>query len=98
MAKRVKVEWLFQEALAMGKPIITTDIPGWRETVEENKNGYLVKPKDTKSLEEGMKKFLSLTTEERQNMGRYGRQKAEREFDICDVVKTYHKITSKVMV
>ena len=38
------------------------------------------------------------STEERQNMGRYGRQKAEREFDICDVVKTYHKITSKVMV
>ena len=89
---------VLMEALAMGKPIITTDIPGCRETVEENKNGYLVKPKDTKSLEEGMKKFLSLTTEERQNMGRYGRQKAEREFDICDVVKTYHKITSKVMV
>ena len=89
---------VLMEALAMGKPIITTDIPGCRETVEEGKNGYLVKPKDAKSLEQGMKKFLALTIEERQNMGRNGRQKAEREFDICDVVKTYHKITSKVMV
>ena len=88
---------VLMEALAMGKPIITTDIPGCRETVEEGKNGYLVKPKDAKSLEQGMKKFLALTMEERQNMGRNGRQKAEREFDILIVIGRYREITNNVI-
>ena len=89
---------VLMEALAMGKPIITTDIPGCRETVDIGKNGFLVKPKDTKSLMEAIIKFLALTEDKKYAMGLYSREKAEREFDICDVVKTYHKITSKVMV
>lgn len=81
------------EALAMGKPIITSDIPGCRETVENGRNGYLVPPRDVEGLVEAIRRFLSLSVEEREAMGRYGREKAEREFDIKNVIAVYRKIT-----
>jgi len=85
---------VLMEALAMGKPIITTDIPGCRETVVEGKNGFLVRPKDTEALIGAVRNFLVLTDEERRNMGKYSRRKAEKEFDIADVVKVYEEITA----
>lgn len=80
------------EALAMGKPIITTDIAGCRETVDEGKNGFLCKPKDTLSLVEAIEKFLTLTLEEKKNMGLYSRQKAEAQFNMEDVKQVYEDI------
>lgn len=38
------------EAMAMGKPVVTTDVAGCREVVEEGGNGFLVKPRDAESL------------------------------------------------
>ena len=81
------------EALAMGKPIITSDIPGCRETVEEGRNGYLVPPRNIEALANAVRSFLSLTLEERRFMGRYGRMKAEREFDVNNVIAVYRRIT-----
>lgn len=46
------------EALAMGKPIITTAMPGCRETVEPNINGFLIPPRDEAALVEAMETFL----------------------------------------
>jgi glycosyltransferase involved in cell wall biosynthesis len=46
------------EAMAMGRPIITTDAPGCRETVMEGKNGFLVSIKNPKALAEAMKRFI----------------------------------------
>ena len=62
---------LLMEGLAMGKPIITTDIPGCRETVMDGKNGYLIRPRDTESLIEAVKKFLSLSDTARDAMGKF---------------------------
>lgn len=81
------------EAMAMRKPIITTDIPGCRETVEEGKNGYLAPPRDVDALVQAIRRFLSLPDEERRQMGQYGREKAEREFDVKKVIAVYRKIT-----
>lgn len=81
------------EALAMGKPIIATDIPGCCETVEEGRNGYLVPPRDVEALVGAIRKFLNLSLEERQRMGEYGRKKAEREFDVKNVIAIYREIT-----
>lgn len=81
------------EALAMGKPIITSDIPGCRETVEEGHNGYLVPPRNIEALADAFRCFLSLPLVERKSMGRYGRMKAEREFDVKNVIAVYRKIT-----
>lgn len=81
------------EAMAMRKVIITTDIPGCRETVEMGKNGYLVAPRSVKELVQAICSFLSLSKDERMKMGQYGREKAEREFDVKNVIAVYRKIT-----
>ena len=75
------------EASAIGRPIITSDIPGCREAVEEEKNGFLVKPGNRESLYEAMKKFVLLSPKTREAMGQYGREKMEREFNKKDVVE-----------
>lgn len=46
------------EAMAMGRPIITTDTPGCRETVVNGENGYLVPVKDAQALAETMVRFI----------------------------------------
>lgn len=82
------------EGLAIGKPIITTDIPGCRETVDDGVNGFLVKPKDVNSLVSAIERFLELSQEQRHEMGRRSRQKAEKEFDVKEVIAIYKQITS----
>ena len=84
---------VLMEAMAMRKPIITTDIPGCKETVEEGRNGYIVPPRDVEALSCAIRKFLHLSQEERKLMGEYGRLKAEREFDVNNVIAVYRKIT-----
>lgn len=81
------------EALAMGKPIITTNIPGCKETVEEGKNGFLVAPKNADDLAKAFNKFIGLTIDRRKEMGQYSRIKAEKEFDVRHVIAVYRRIT-----
>ena len=69
------------EAAACGRPLITTNIPGCREAVDEGTTGFLAKPEDSDSLYEAMKRFLALDTAQREKMGIEGRKKMEREFD-----------------
>lgn len=77
------------ESAANGRPVITTDVPGCRETVDDEETGFLVKARDAESLIEGVERFLSLTYEDKQRMGRKARKKIEREFDRRIVVKAY---------
>lgn len=83
------------EACAVGRPIIATDIPGCRETVDEGKNGFLVKVKDSSSLAEGMLRYLSLSDVEKQAFSRHSRKKAEETFDVRQVIKEYEKDLAK---
>lgn len=80
------------EALAMGKPIITTDTPGCRETVVEKENGYLCKVKDPTSLLQAMESFMALDPQKRLAMGKHSRAKAELEFDEKFVINKYKKV------
>ena len=68
------------EAAATGRPLITSDIPGCREAVEQGKTGFLVKVRDSESLYEAMKQFLEMPGEQQEAMGLAGRRKMEREF------------------
>lgn len=47
-----------QEAMAIGRAVITTDVPGCRETVVDGLNGFLIPPFDANALVEAMKKFI----------------------------------------
>lgn len=84
---------VLMEAIAMGKPIITTDIPGCREAVDDDRNGFLIQPKDIKGLVEAMMKLVKMNRNQRLEMGKHSRLKAEQLFDIKHVFKVYQQIT-----
>lgn len=72
------------EAMAMGRPIITTDAPGCRETVVCGCNGYLVPVKDSLAIYEKMVQLIedkSLV----ERMGSKSREIAEQKFDVNKV-------------
>ena len=75
------------EAAATGRPVITSDIYGCREAVDEGISGLLCTVKDADSLYEQMKKMALLPREEREKMGRAGRERMERQFDKRIVVQ-----------
>lgn len=77
------------EAAACARPIITTDRVGCKETVEDGVTGYLVKEMDSQDLIEKMRRFLSLTNEQRREMGLRGREKVVKEFDRRIVTEAY---------
>ena len=83
------------EACATGKPIITTDIAGCRETVEDGKNGYLVAIKDAEALAEAMEKYIALPQEAKRQLSLNSRKLAERKFDIHHVIAAYENIVNK---
>lgn len=68
------------EAMAMGRPIITTDVPGCRETVSEGSNGYLVALKDPQSAADAMIKLLDHDL--REDMGASSRYICEEKYDV----------------
>ena len=74
------------EAASIGRPLITSDIPGCKEAVDHDRTGYLVQVKDADSLFEAMKNFLSLTPDQRKEMGLCGRAKMEKEFRKEEIV------------
>lgn len=69
------------EAMAMGRPVITCDAPGCRETVEEGENGFLVRPRSVEDLTAAMERFI-LDPELARTMGAKSRALAERKFDV----------------
>lgn len=73
-----------QEAMAMGRPVITTDAPGCRETVEHGRNGFLVPVRDPRALAEAMLRFIE-QPELIESMGRESRRMAEERFDVYKV-------------
>lgn len=77
------------EACAMGKPIVTTDNVGCRETVDDGINGYLCEPRSTKSLVEKLDLMITHSHEQRLEMGLQSRTKVENEFDEKIVINKY---------
>lgn len=75
------------EAAASGRPVITSDIPGCRESVDDGKTGYLCGAKDAESLYKKMKQFVKLDHEDKEKMGKDGRTKMENEFNKKMVVE-----------
>lgn len=84
------------ESVASGRPIITTNRSGCREVVDDGVNGYIVKEKDSMDLIAKIEKFLSLSVEERRQMGLAGRRKVEKEFDRQIVVEKYMSELSQI--
>jgi glycosyltransferase involved in cell wall biosynthesis len=72
------------EAMALGRPIITTDAPGCRETVRQNENGFLVPLKDVNALINAMEYFIN-KPDAVGRMGSSSRQIAMEKYDVRKV-------------
>lgn len=78
-----------QEAMAMGRPVITTDVPGCRETVVQGMNGFMVPVRDPDALAQAMLTFVK-QPELIASMGETSRRMAEEKFDV-------HKINAVIL-
>ena len=84
------------EATAIGRPIITTQSIGCKDTVDDGVNGFLIPTKDVDALVEK----LQLLIEDkalRQQMGKSSREKAEREFSIDVVIERHLSIYKELI-
>jgi galacturonosyltransferase len=75
------------ECAASGRPVITSNIHGCLEAVEDGVSGYLCEKKNADSLYQVMKKFTALPYEKRKSMGLAGRKRMEEIFDKRKVVE-----------
>jgi glycosyltransferase involved in cell wall biosynthesis len=84
------------EAAACGRAVITTDVPGCRDAIEEGKTGLLVPARDAESLAHAIRRLI----EDRELctlMGGNGRVLAETEFDVRQVVSKHLQVYSAVL-
>jgi lipopolysaccharide/colanic/teichoic acid biosynthesis glycosyltransferase len=90
-----------QEALACGLPVVATDAPGCRETVEPERNGLLVPVRDAAALAGALGR-LAGDPDKRARMGEAGRAKALTEFDAAvlarQIITVYDAVTPSIPV
>ncbi len=84
------------ESAANGRPVITTNVPGCQETVDDGKTGFLVNARDAISLFSAVERFIVLPYSQKVLMGKNARDKVEREFDRQIVVDAYLKAIENV--
>lgn len=80
------------EACSMKRIIISTDNVGCRDVVDHGVNGFLVVPKDSKSLAETMIKVMTMSEKNIRNMGEAGRSKMLASYDKEIIIRHYKKL------
>jgi glycosyltransferase involved in cell wall biosynthesis len=85
------------EASSMEKPVITTNTTGCKEIVDDGITGYLCNVRDSKDLAEKMEQMLLLSPDQKNEMGKKGRQKIIKEFDKQIVLSAYLKAIDDVL-
>jgi len=78
---------VLKEAMAVGIPVITTDLMGCKEIVAPG-TGLIVKQKNTPALSQAITEFINYPPEKRQDMGRLARLNVEHNFDALTQAKS----------
>jgi glycosyltransferase involved in cell wall biosynthesis len=84
------------EAAAAGRAVVTTDVPGCRDSIQPGVTGLIVPVCDADSLARAIEQLL-LNPERRKAMGLAGRELAEREFDVNSVVDKHLAIYREIL-
>ena len=84
------------ESSAMGRPCIGSKIPGTLDVIDDGKTGLLFEAKDKEGLVAAIKKFLTLSYEEKVQMGKAGRERMEQHFDRNIVINKYINEIKKI--
>jgi glycosyltransferase involved in cell wall biosynthesis len=82
------------EAASCGKALITTDVPGCNDLVEEGVTGFLCKPRDAYSLRDAIIRSLNTSDSELIQIGQNGRQKVMKKFNTGIVNKIYQDLVN----
>ena len=85
------------EAASMAKPLIATDVPGCREVVNHEINGFLCEVKNPVSLAAAIKRYIELDDSSKIKMGIKSRELAEEKFDIIKVNNCYINEINKII-
>ena len=84
------------EATAIGRPIITTQSIGCKDTVDDGVNGFLIPTKNVDALVEKLKLLID-NAELRERMGKAAREKAEKEFSLDVVIEKHLSIYNELI-
>ena len=76
------------EAMASGRALICSDVPGCNSCIIDNKNGYLCQPRSSKSLAQSMQKIIQ-NKKRISEMGECSRKMAEKEFRLELIFKKF---------
>jgi glycosyltransferase involved in cell wall biosynthesis len=79
------------EAMAVGKPIIATNVGGVKEIVEDDNTGILVPPADPKAMADAIVKLIN-NKEKAIEMGMSGRRRVESFFNMDSMLAQYEKL------
>ncbi len=77
------------EASALARPMITTDVPGCRDVVEDGVAGLLARVKDAGALADAMRRMIALAPAQRTAMGRAARARVECDYAEQKVIDIY---------
>lgn len=84
------------EAISCGKILLASDVSDNHIMVEDGVNGFLFNPRETKTMIDAFEKYLSLSEESKQVMGRKSREKALRLFSISRFGDEYERIINEI--
>jgi glycosyltransferase involved in cell wall biosynthesis len=84
------------EAMAMTKPVLTTDIAGCRQAVTDGENGFLCAPRSAAALADAMRRMAGLNEAARERMGLMGRARVEARFGEDRVIGEYLKLAKNL--
>ena len=85
------------EASSMAVPIITTDVVGCRQVIDDGITGLLCRVKDSSDLALKMEVMLNMSKNDRKKMGRLGREKMLKEFDESIVISRYMHTINNIL-
>jgi glycosyltransferase involved in cell wall biosynthesis len=85
------------EAMAMGKPIITTRVAGCKDTVAPGVNGLLIPVRDEAALFGALQQMLEQDAAGLREMGRQSREMAIRKFDIQAINRQFLDLAGQLI-
>jgi glycosyltransferase involved in cell wall biosynthesis len=84
------------EACAIGRPIVTTNSIGCKDTVDDGVNGFLIPIKDSECLAAKLTQLIE-DRALRERMGKCAREKAEREFSVKTVIDKHLQVYEELV-
>jgi glycosyltransferase involved in cell wall biosynthesis len=88
---------VIMEAMACGTPVIATNVGGISELVKNNQNGFLVDPRNEKTLTDKINYVLNLPLEEKKEIIRNAQENIRKNFSVEKMVREYQLLYEKIL-